>query len=661
MLATGDVFAGYAIERQLGRGGMGSVYLARHPRLPRQTALKVLNPELFADAEMRVRFEREADLAAQLEHPNVVTVYDRGVDEDRLWISMQFVDGVDAAAIPRPVPVERALRIIEGTAAALDHAHRNGVLHRDVKPANILLADRDGEERVLLTDFGIARPRDDVHHLTQTGTFTATLAYAAPEQLTGAHLDHRADQYSLACTLFALLTGVGPFAAANPVLVIQGHLQSLPPSVRGQRRELPAALDAVLARALAKRPADRFDSCAEFAAAARRALTGNGSEPTVLGAPSSPQLPQANSSAPTAPIAHGAAPPRHTGAPTPHRAALSPSTQRAAMPPRAAPQHGNAPRQDSVPRQGHAPQHGSATRQDSAPRQGNAARQDSVPRQGHAPGHGDAAPQGSAPRQGGHAPQDGNVSAQGSAPRQGHARQHGNAARQSSTPQQSLRPESDMPRPVAPERPNPQRPAARARRRRRGPLVALAIVVALLAGAGVWVWRDDTGFVAVTLGRSQGHTDLNAMAAAFPSMLPDSHRGSDGYYFTTCRAVPQWQPSFARQGLESAFDGWQAMWECLGPSGDGFAFRFYSFDVAPAAESAVNTFAVDAEDRGESTGVFRRDRRFVYQDEYGGVVSTVISSFTDPQRERFVLFTIPQVKGEQVLDELSQQVAAVPW
>ncbi len=317
MLSTGDVFAGYAIERQLGRGGMGSVYLARHPRLPRQTALKLLNPELFADTEIRARFEREADLAAQLEHPNIVTVYDRGVDDGRLWISMQFVDGLDAATIEHPVPADRALRIIEATAAALDHAHRNGVLHRDVKPANILLADIDGKERVLLTDFGIARPRDDVHHLTQTGSFTATLAYAAPEQLTGAHLDHRVDQYALACTLYSLLTGVAPFDATNPVMVIQGHLQSPPPSPRARRPDLPAALDGVLARAMAKRAVDRFDSCAEFAAAARRALSGTGAQPTAFAARSMPQFPQPNQ-------ARGLQPPQHA-VPQPYSGYAQPS------------------------------------------------------------------------------------------------------------------------------------------------------------------------------------------------------------------------------------------------------------------------------------------------------------------------------------------------
>ncbi|MFE1591729.1 serine/threonine-protein kinase [Nocardia sp. NPDC058705] len=322
MLTTGDVFAGYAIERQLGRGGMGSVYLARHPRLPRQTALKLLNPELFADNEIRARFEREADLAAQLEHPNIVTVYDRGVDDGRLWISMQFVDGVDAATIEHPVPADRTLNIIEATAAALDHAHRNGVLHRDVKPANILLADTDGKERVLLTDFGIARPRDDVHHLTQTGSFTATLAYAAPEQLTGAHLDHRVDQYALACTLFSLLAGVAPFQATNPVQVIQGHLQSPPPSLRARRPDLPAALDAVLARAMAKRAADRFDSCAEFAAAARRALSGTGAQPTVFAGQSMPQFPQPNHYLPHHAVpqpSSGYAPPVYAAPASPYR------------------------------------------------------------------------------------------------------------------------------------------------------------------------------------------------------------------------------------------------------------------------------------------------------------------------------------------------------
>ncbi|MFC4373743.1 protein kinase [Nocardia halotolerans] len=276
-MRDGAVFAGYTIERRLGQGGMGAVYLARHPRLPRLLALKLLNEELFSDSELRARFEREADLVAQLEHPNIVTVFDRGADENRLWISMQYIDGVDAAGVdPLTLPPDRAVQIVGETAKALDFAHHKGVLHRDVKPANILLSKAaDGQQRVYLTDFGIARVIDDAaNRLTRTGTFTATLAYASPEQLTGAEMDGRADQYSLACTLYLLLSGRAPFESVHPAAVIQGHLQQQPPPLSATRPGLPPALDAVLARAMAKRPADRFASCAEFADAARQALQG---------------------------------------------------------------------------------------------------------------------------------------------------------------------------------------------------------------------------------------------------------------------------------------------------------------------------------------------------------------------------------------------------
>ncbi|MBF6296829.1 protein kinase [Nocardia amamiensis] len=313
MLNSGAVFAGFTIEKLLGQGGMGSVYLARHPRLPRQTALKLLNRELFADAEVRARFEREADLAAQLDHPNIVAVYDRGTEDEQLWISMQYVDGVDAATVhPPTLPPERAVQIVEGVAAALDYAHGMGVLHRDVKPANIMLARSVGGhgERVFLTDFGIARLREDSTHLTQTGMFTATLAYASPEQMTGAHLDHRSDQYSLACALYWLLTGVAPFDAAAPAEIIRGHLQLPPPSAAAVRPGLSAALDAVIAKAMAKRPDDRYTSCVEFATAARRALTAPAPTivasqyqpqpaPTVIAQPSSPAYPGPEASSPT--------------------------------------------------------------------------------------------------------------------------------------------------------------------------------------------------------------------------------------------------------------------------------------------------------------------------------------------------------------------------
>ncbi len=276
MLRSGDVFAGFSVEHLLGQGGMGSVYLARHPRLQRQTALKLLNRELFADAEVRARFEREADLVAQLDHPNIVAVYDRGVEDQQLWISMQYVDGVDAASVnPLTLPPERAVQIIEGVAAALDYAHRNGVLHRDVKPANMLLGrDTGGKgERVYLTDFGIARLQEDSTHLTQAGMFTATLAYASPEQMTGAPLDERSDQYALGCALYWLLCGTGPFDSEDPNELIHGHMQLPLPPVGMWRAGLNPALDPVLARAMAKRAVDRFATCAEFAAAAKQALT----------------------------------------------------------------------------------------------------------------------------------------------------------------------------------------------------------------------------------------------------------------------------------------------------------------------------------------------------------------------------------------------------
>ncbi|GGK47668.1 serine/threonine-protein kinase [Nocardia camponoti] len=276
-VGVGAVFAGYRIERLLGRGGMGTVYLAAHPRLPRSVALKLLNRELFTDNDIRGRFEREADVSARLDHPNIVAVLDRGVDDGLMWISMQYVDGQDASVFRgTALPPERALDIISQTAEALDYAHERDVLHRDVKPANILLTPmRGGGDRALLTDFGIARLRGDARQLTRTGDFLATLAYASPEQLSGVPVDHRSDQYSLACTLFTLLTGESPFPATNPGQVVAAHLTKPAPAASAVTPVSPA-FDAVLARALAKDPAERFDSCAEFAYAARYAL-GSGS------------------------------------------------------------------------------------------------------------------------------------------------------------------------------------------------------------------------------------------------------------------------------------------------------------------------------------------------------------------------------------------------
>ncbi|WP_410870514.1 protein kinase domain-containing protein [Nocardia sp. A7] len=271
---AGTVFAGYRIDRLLGRGGMGTVYLAAHPRLPRRVALKLLNRELSSDHEVRGRFEREADVSAHLDHPAIVSVLDRGVEDGLMWISMQYVDGTDASVFRRePLNPARAVSIIAQTAEALDYAHDRGVLHRDVKPANILLAPTRSGDRAVLTDFGIARLRGDARQLTRTGAFLATLAYASPEQLSGAPVDHRSDQYSLACTLFTLLTGESPFPADNPGAVVAAHLTKPVPRASAVINALPSAIDGVIARAMAKDPAERFDSCEEFARAAMAALT----------------------------------------------------------------------------------------------------------------------------------------------------------------------------------------------------------------------------------------------------------------------------------------------------------------------------------------------------------------------------------------------------
>jgi serine/threonine-protein kinase len=273
-LAEGTTFAGYTIVRMLGSGGMGEVYLAQHPRLPRRDALKVLAAAVSADDAYRVRFNREADIAATLWHPHIVGVHDRGEFEGQIWISMDYVDGTDAARLMREryregMPKAEVARIISAVAEALDYAHERGLLHRDVKPANILLTHPEaGDQRILLADFGIARWADDVSGLTETNMTVGTLSYSAPEQLMGGTLGGSADQYALAATAFHLLTGAPPFSNSNPAVVISQHLSASPPAIGDRRPEL-AALDAVLAKALAKDPKNRYERCSDFA----RALT----------------------------------------------------------------------------------------------------------------------------------------------------------------------------------------------------------------------------------------------------------------------------------------------------------------------------------------------------------------------------------------------------
>jgi serine/threonine protein kinase, bacterial len=271
-LAPGSFFAGYTVIRLLGSGGMGEVYLAQHPRLPRRDALKVLPEALTADAQYRARFIREADLAATLFHPHIVGVHDRGEFDGRLWIAMDYVEGTDAAKMmadryPDGLPADEVIAIVAAIAAALDHAHQRGLLHRDVKPANILISDPDdGQRRILLADFGIARELAEPNGLTATNLTVGTVAYAAPEQLIGQPLDGRADQYALAATAFHLLCGAPLFQNSNPVAVIGQHLNVRAPKLSTRRPEL-ANLNQAFDTALAKEPKDRFDCCRDFAEA----------------------------------------------------------------------------------------------------------------------------------------------------------------------------------------------------------------------------------------------------------------------------------------------------------------------------------------------------------------------------------------------------------
>lgn len=270
-LSEGELFAGYTIVRRLGAGGMGEVYLAQHPRLPRRDALKILPRELTGDLEFRQRFNREADLAASLYNEHIVGIHDRGEFQGQLWISMDYVEGTDAAQLlrsryPSGMPHPDVVEIISAVADALDYAHSRGLLHRDVKPANILLGEAMPRRRILLADFGIARQLGEISGLTATNMLMGTTAYCAPEQLQGADLDGRADQYALGCTAFHLLAGSAPFQHSNPAVVISQHLSSPPPSISTWRPEL-AHLDGVIAKALAKDPAERYPTCADFAAA----------------------------------------------------------------------------------------------------------------------------------------------------------------------------------------------------------------------------------------------------------------------------------------------------------------------------------------------------------------------------------------------------------
>src|SRR5947209_14159505 len=259
--SRGERLGGFEIEAVAGRGGMGVVYSARQHYPERTVALKVIAPELADDPKFADRFRRESAIAAQLEHPNVIPVYATGEENGTLYLAMRFVDGTDlrhVIAEEGRLEPPRAVSIVDQVAQALDAAHSQGLVHRDVKPANILIATVGEREHVYLTDFGLTRRAESTTGVTvtRTGFFLGTIDYVAPEQARGERVDARADVYSLGCVLFQALTGTVPFPLENEIAKLYAHEQQPVPSVLARAPDLPAAFDGVLARAMAKRPAD---------------------------------------------------------------------------------------------------------------------------------------------------------------------------------------------------------------------------------------------------------------------------------------------------------------------------------------------------------------------------------------------------------------------
>jgi serine/threonine protein kinase len=304
MIGPGSELGGFAIESIAGRGGMGVVYRARQ-RLPdRIVALKVISSEYADDPQFRTRFEREAAIAAQIEHPNVIPVHAVGEADGTLFIAMRFVDGVDLRkTLSQEGRLEptRAVAIVDQVAQALDAAHARGLVHRDVKPANILVSSSGAREHVYLSDFGLARHVVGSHGLTGTGAFIGTIDYVAPEQARGDRVDARADIYSLGCVLFQALTGTVPFPADNDLAKLFAHGSQPPPSALERNPTLPVAFDAVLKRAMAKDPDDRYASAGDLGRAATAACSGT--------SPASPERTVATGSAAPAPEHAAVAPP----------------------------------------------------------------------------------------------------------------------------------------------------------------------------------------------------------------------------------------------------------------------------------------------------------------------------------------------------------------
>jgi serine/threonine protein kinase len=310
-LQIGEVFAGHRIDGVLGRGGMGVVYRAIDLRLNRTTALKVIAPALSADDDFRRRFQRESQVAASVKQQNVVTIFQAGEADGRLFVTMELVPGTDLRGLiteRRRIDPATATAILGQVAAALDAAHASGLVHRDVKPANVLIAAA-APLHVYLTDFGLTKRTSSQSGITKTGLFVGTIDYAAPEQIKGWPVDARADVYALGCVLFEMLAGQPPFRRENEYATMYAHTSEPPPALSSVAPGMPPALDVVVARALAKEPDARYPSAGDFARAVAAALAGQApSEPertvAVGRAAPAPEPPPTAPTAPTAPQPH---------------------------------------------------------------------------------------------------------------------------------------------------------------------------------------------------------------------------------------------------------------------------------------------------------------------------------------------------------------------
>jgi serine/threonine-protein kinase len=315
-IPIGTQFAGYKITDVLGRGGMSVVYAAEHVSLGRMVALKLLAPQLAMNESFRERFIRESQLAASLDHPNIIPIYDAGEAEGFLYIVMRHVEGPDLRSLIEqegPLPLGQTLFYMEQVARALDQAHERGLVHRDVKPGNILIAKP--ADRVYLTDFGVVKETSS-RGLTKTGFFLGTFEYAAPEQIEGKPVDGRTDLYALGCVLYECLSGEPPFDAETEGSIIHAHLTESPPKLTAKRPDLSLAINDVITTAMAKSKEDRYPSCGEFARAIRNAAFGEDVARAPLAAPAAAAA--APSSSTTAePSATPPSPPTYEMAPTP--------------------------------------------------------------------------------------------------------------------------------------------------------------------------------------------------------------------------------------------------------------------------------------------------------------------------------------------------------